>query len=40
VEEPAETDDTSVADTLLAAGLVGTGEEPPAGGTADTGGAR
>ena len=37
VEEPVETDDTAVADSLLAAGLVGTGDEPPA---ADTGGAR
>jgi maltose alpha-D-glucosyltransferase/alpha-amylase len=40
VEEPAETDDTAVADSLLAAGLVGSGEGPAAGDTADTGGAR
>jgi maltose alpha-D-glucosyltransferase/alpha-amylase len=31
-EEAIEEDDTAVADSLLAAGLVGTGEEPSSGG--------
>jgi maltose alpha-D-glucosyltransferase/alpha-amylase len=36
-EEQVEEDDTAVADALLAAGLVGTGDEPPSDGA---GGAR
>jgi maltose alpha-D-glucosyltransferase / alpha-amylase len=38
-DEPVEDDDTSVADSLLAAGVVGSGDEAPVG-PADPGGAR